>query len=154
MNFCLIALLILMPCCVHQAEPETHLIPKGYKGSIIITFKDSLGTEAIYYIGKRVYQIPANGILRTNFKKREKGFIADRDLLFYYFDSNGRFPLKVIHEIQNHTIDLNDTSIYVFGFENSNRTIRYLVGKLNDGEKYFQELRKRIDSLFPPQIIQ
>jgi len=143
-----------MASCVHQAEPETHLLPKGYKGSVIITFEDSMGTEAIFDNGKRVYNIPANGILRTKFKEREKGFIADKDLLFYYVDANGRHPLKVIHEIQNHTIDKTDTTVYVFGFENSHRTIRYLVGTLNEKEKYFQELRNRIDSLFPPQIVQ
>jgi len=152
--FCLFFLLVFMTSCLHQAEPEIHLIPKGYKGSVIITFEDSIGAEATYDNGKRVYNVPTNGILRTKFKEREKGFIADKDLLFYYVNANERLPLKVIHEIQNHKMDESDTNVYVFRFQNSDRMIAYLVGTLNDRSKYYQQLTNRIDSLFPPQIVQ
>lgn len=151
--FGLLSLLMLITSCVHQAQPETHLIPKGYKGSVIITFDDSAGAEPVYDNGTRVYNVPANGILRTKFKEREKGFIADKDLLFYYVDGNERQPLKVIHEIQNHKIDESDTNVYVFRFQNSYKMIAYLVGTLNDRAKYYQQLRNRTDSLFPPQVV-
>lgn len=147
------ALAALMAFCFVQAEPEIHLIPKGYKGSVIITFEDSTGVDGTYDKDKRVYRIPENGILRTKFKERSKGFIADKDLLFYYADDNEKHPLKVIHEIQNHKIDETDTNIYIFRFQNSYKMISFIVGTLNEREKYYQELRSRLDSLFPPQIV-
>src|SRR5689334_694200 len=123
----LFSIILLLPSCINQAEPEIHLLPQGYKGSVIITFEDSMGTSVVYDGDKRVYQVPASGILRTKFSEREKGFITDKDLLFYYVDEKGKYPLKVIHEIQNHKIDESDTNIYVFRFQNSDKMIDYLV---------------------------
>lgn len=150
----LFSLMLLLSSCINQAEPEIHLLPQGYTGSVIITFEDSMGTSTVYEGGKRVYQVPASGILRTKFKERKKGFIADKDLLFFYVDGKEKYPLKVIHEIQNHKIDESDTNIYVFRFQNSDKMIAYLVGTLNNRSKYYQQLTNRIDSLFPPKVVQ
>ena len=149
----LIFLLPLLLSCFSRAEPEKHFIPDGYTGSIVIIYGDSAGQEANYENGFRVYKIPASGVLRTKFE-HPKGWIADDKRQFFYYDSGRITPIKVIHEIQNHPIDEKDETVYVFSFEESVGTTRYLVGKLHDRERFILQLRTRIDSLFPPQIIQ
>ncbi len=42
--------------------------------------------------------------------------------------------------------------MYVFSEEISNKTARYLVGKLSEGDAYFNALRKKIEEFFPPEV--
>ena len=75
-----------------QAEPEDYLIPKGYKGRVNIIFNQKRGVPPKYENGKRVYVIPRNGILLTQFKD-QYGFINHH---YYYVDNdNKRTPLKI-----------------------------------------------------------
>jgi Family of unknown function (DUF6843) len=48
-----------------RADPETHLIPKGYVGSVTIVFRATSGQRILDEGGARLYQIPSNGILLT-----------------------------------------------------------------------------------------
>jgi len=141
------SILIFLSSCLNQAEPEIHLIPKDYKGPIIIIFDDKQGNPVKYENGNRVYEISQDGILRTQFKK-QSGSIAPGKLKYYYYDTNGR---KEINYLQS-TANITDSATYIFSKELSNTTVRYLVGKVSDGDSYYNALRKRINELFPPEV--
>jgi hypothetical protein len=141
------SLMLIVSSCFKQAEPEMHLIPKGYKGPVIIVFGDREGKPVKYEDGKRVYEISSDGVLRTQFKKQQ-GSIAPGELKYYYYYGKGREEIDYLQSIQG----VNDSAIYVFSKELSNSTVRYLVGKLSEGDSYYNALRKRIDELFPPRV--
>jgi hypothetical protein len=52
--------------CGEMAEPEIHLIPAGYMGNIYIFHNVPDGEPPKYEGRARVYQIPTDGILRSN----------------------------------------------------------------------------------------
>lgn len=143
----LLSLMLIMSSCFNQAEPEIHLIQKGYKGPVIIIFEDKGGKPVRYEDGKRVYEIPSDGVLRTQFKKQQ-GSIAQGGLKYYYYDEKGREEIRYLQSTQG----ITDSTIYVFSKELSHSTVRYLVGKLREGDSYYNALRKRIDELFPPEV--
>lgn len=142
------SILLFLSSCVNKAEPEVHLIPKGYKGPVIIIFEDKQGKPEKYEDGKRVYEIPADGVLRTQFKKQQE-FIAPGDLKYYYYDGNGRQEINYLQSTQEFA---DSSSTYVFSKELSHSTVRYLVGKVSEGDAYYKALRKKIDELFPPEV--
>jgi len=105
------AFMQLLGSCYQQAEPETYLIPSDFTGVVNILFnqngmpvkyKNAYGRDTIYRPkvgkpikyenGRRVYEIPASGILLTKFKDTY-GFI---DRKYFLVNGNGlRTPLKV-----------------------------------------------------------
>ncbi len=79
-------------------QPEDYLIPYGYKGRVDIVFNQKDGAAVRYEGGRRVYQIPFDGILKTQFKD-EYGFI---DHHYFYLDSTGkRIPLNIFQTHYN-----------------------------------------------------
>lgn len=141
-------LLTSLTSCINREEPEKHLIPKGFTGPVIIIYDQKDGKPEKYEDDFRIYEIPADGVLRTQFK-HPKGFIAPGKLLYYYVDVDGRRQLTYLEK----TAGANDDGKpKVFGVESSLSTIRYLVGYLSEGDKYFNLLRRKIDELFPPEI--
>lgn len=64
-----------------SADEEIHLLPKGFTGVVIIRYNAENGKEKRYENGKRVYEIPANGILDTKFDINE----GWSDLPKYYY---------------------------------------------------------------------
>ncbi len=143
----LFSILLFLSSCINQAEPEIHLIPKDYKGPVIIIFDDKKGSPEKYENGSRVYEIPQDGVLRTQFKKQQ-GSIAPGKLKYYYYDKNERQEINYLQS----TKDVTDSSSYIFSKELSNTTVRYLVGKVSEGDGYYKALRKRIEELFPPEV--
>jgi hypothetical protein len=139
----------LILSCSEKPQSEIHLIPKNYKGPVIIIFGDLNGENELYENGKRVYRIPSNGILRTKFKTQEEGFISPGGINYYYYDGSDRTPLPYLLQIDGIKDDGRD---YVFGKELSQNTDRYLVGRLKDQDSYFKSLRNKIDELFPPKV--
>jgi hypothetical protein len=73
-----------------KAEPETFLIPQNFRGKIVIFYEEKCGQEPVYEHGRRIYKLPENGILITNFKKTRG--ILDQE--FYFVDETGnRIPI-------------------------------------------------------------
>jgi hypothetical protein len=68
-----------------EPEAESYYIQKGFQGRINIIFNQSKGDSFKYENGRRVYQIPSNGILLTQFKD-EYGIV---DHQYYYVDGIG-----------------------------------------------------------------
>jgi hypothetical protein len=85
--------LLLLLGCVDRAEPETFLIEKGYRGKINVVFNESNGQAEKYEDGRRIYEIPVNGILITRFKDNY-GIMNQQ---YFYVDSRGaREALKTL----------------------------------------------------------
>ena len=66
--------------------PEIFLIPKGYKGPVYVIFNQENGVKKEFEGHKRLYKIPTNGILFTQFKN-EEGFMNQE---YFYVDSLGK----------------------------------------------------------------
>jgi hypothetical protein len=85
-----IMMLSMLGC--QNPEPEDYLIPQGFTGRVNIIFNQKNGVAPKYENARRVYEIPQDGILLTQFKD-EYGLVNRR---YYYVDSNGKkVPLKI-----------------------------------------------------------
>ena len=82
---------IIIPAClfivrqINTAEPETFLIPSGYQGKIRIILSQKCGQPTKYEGKRRLYVIPDDGILMTQFEA-EQGFINHE----FYIIENGK----------------------------------------------------------------
>lgn len=82
--FAIILLSTFFSC--RKVTYETILIPEGYRGDVIIIFNQK-GKEKRKFEGKhKVYEIPNDGILLTEFKDEGKGFAY---VDYFYIDSLG-----------------------------------------------------------------
>lgn len=115
-----IALMQMLHSCYQKAEPETYLVPSGFIGRVEILFnqtgvpiqyKNEYGRDTVYVsqIGKpikyenerRVYEIPSDGILLTQFKDND-GFV---DRKYFSVDGNGKRTPLVIFELEHYKHD-------------------------------------------------
>lgn len=62
-----VALICFLLLGCDRAEQEVIIIPKDYTGYVLIIYNQPNGTDPIHENGKRLYAIPANGILKTKF---------------------------------------------------------------------------------------
>jgi uncharacterized protein DUF6843 len=76
-------------------EKEIIVLPHNYVGYVVIIYNQKAGSEKNYFAGKRVYEIPGNGILKTRFS----GNYGDIGLPEFYYDK-----ITPIHKIP-YTID-------------------------------------------------
>ncbi len=84
--------------CDNHPEPETYLLPKGFTGRATVIFNQKNGLPIKYENGRRVYEIPANGILLTQFKD-EYGIVNHQ---YFYVDSrDSRTALPLFGEEHN-----------------------------------------------------
>ncbi|HYM92580.1 MAG TPA: hypothetical protein VET23_00435 [Chitinophagaceae bacterium] len=90
----LIFVMQLLSSCHQNPEPETYLIPQGFTGRVNVIFNRKDGAPPKYEDGRRIYEIPSNGILLTQFKD-EYGFVDHR---YYYVDSNGKRTILKIYQ--------------------------------------------------------
>ncbi|QHT66346.1 hypothetical protein GXP67_06580 [Rhodocytophaga rosea] len=76
----------------NRAEPEAILIPKGYEGEVIIIFDQKEGAPIKYEGKERIYEIPDNGVLVTQFAWTT-GFT---DRKFYYVSQRERENIEMV----------------------------------------------------------
>jgi hypothetical protein len=84
----LIAMLSLQ--CTSKAAKEKYRIPYGFKGQVFIFFNMQNGQPKKYENGFRVYNIPSNGILATQFKAKY-GTRTLAEYSYEYGDSLGSY---------------------------------------------------------------
>lgn len=129
--------LALLSCRV--SEPETHLIPEGFTGRVIIFFNQKNGQQVEYENRARVYEIPSNGILKTQFPPNE-GNIPLEDLNFYYLNKQGkRQKIKYIPLHQGSRRDSLNVVVYGVSVGCSNDSIffkEYTVDVYSKGNEY------------------
>ncbi len=68
--------------CDKKGEQEIIVVPKGFTGYILIIFNQKSGLPQRYEEGKRVYEVPSSGILKTQFR----GNYGRREFPEYYYD--------------------------------------------------------------------
>lgn len=78
--------LLALSSCHQKAEPETYLLPNGFTGRVNIILNQKEGSEMKYEDGRRVYEIPSDGILLTQFTIND-GFM---DRKYYSVDGAGK----------------------------------------------------------------
>jgi len=113
-----------------STDDEIHLLPKGFTGIVVIRFNAENGKEKQYEDGKRVYEIPANGILDTKFEYNEG--VANFPE-FYYLDKGKRIPIPSKYKIYSMQGGIADSDI---------------TNKGVDFESYLLCEEKNQDSLF------
>ncbi len=72
-------------------DPEVYLIPEGYIGPVLIVYAQTTGEQARYDGNHRVYEIPANGVLVTQFDA-PKGVNPD----LWYVDKQGQRTQQIL----------------------------------------------------------
>lgn len=91
---CFVAIIVtqsLVAC--RFGQNSIHLIPEGYIGPIIIIFDQPNGLKKRYEKGWRVYEIPNNGILKTQFGPT---YGIQQHFYYYVDDSGKRKPLTYL----------------------------------------------------------
>ncbi len=69
---------------------EIHLIPSGYRGPVVIAYDMPNGVPARYEDGARVFEIPSDGILRTQMETPDDGWIRPGRIRYFYVDEKGQ----------------------------------------------------------------
>ena len=59
--------MIFAVSCNEVGEQEIYLIPQGFQGAVFVIFNQKGGTPAKYDDHKRIYEVPDDGVLRTQF---------------------------------------------------------------------------------------
>jgi hypothetical protein len=77
---------VLASCCTGLAEPEMHLIPKGYTGNVFIIYAMDGGEPAAHEGIFRMYRIPSSGVLATRGDLRH-GWTWSR---YFYMSPDGQ----------------------------------------------------------------
>lgn len=72
---------LMMVGCNRSGEQEVVVVPKNFKGYVIVIFNQKNGQPVKYDGKKRVYEIPSNGILKTQFNVND----GWRDFTEYYY---------------------------------------------------------------------
>lgn len=140
-------------CAQEKGEDSIRLIPEDYVGPVVIIFNQSDGEPAKYEGNKRVYEIPKNGILKTQFTKN----IGYQKNEFYYVSNEGKRTNIEYISIQKDSINSNNikkNKIYAFAEEYSGGgegfspqrgkykiypSISFYVGNLDNVENSFKE---------------
>ncbi|MET0637852.1 MAG: hypothetical protein ABWZ25_17610 [Chitinophagaceae bacterium] len=137
----LLSALQFIVSCGSQPEPETYLLPQDFTGKVNIIFNQANGEPVKYENGRRVYEIPANGILLTQFKD-EDGII---DHEYYYVDSAGnRTRLNVFSDDEKEKATnagvFRDGTVGVYGNSSDPKSLSYqefYIASGNEFEMYF-----------------
>jgi hypothetical protein len=135
----LIGLLFAGNWFFNQAEREIHLIPKGYVGPVVIIYGRPHGAPPKYENGVRVYEIPKNGILLTQFDPN-CGVIPPHGQTFCYVDDSGsrtEVPQGFQDNASNNGIQIMSPSI---GSTPKSTFTSYIVGSKKQGDSLYQIL--------------
>lgn len=91
----LLILISMIIGCTPEAAKEKYHIPYGFKGQVFIFFNITNGVEKKYQNGYRIYDIPTDGILKTQFKPNY-GYQVVSEYVYVYIDGSGKeTPLEV-----------------------------------------------------------
>ena len=139
MHIAIVALIIFFVWYITSGG-EVHLIPKNYTGVVTIIFDSKNGVPEKYEGRMRVYEIPDNGILKTQFSFNYK-WVLDGFLQFYYVSETGeRTRIPYIDDPKKFPI--NQTQVFsrsaASGEMNNGPEIVYIVGKYEDADSLFR----------------
>lgn len=123
----------------NNSEDEVFVLPEEFIGPVMVHYNTSGGQPERYLNSKRVYDIPKEGVLKTEFKYQE-GF---RQIT--YLTANGRklrylWPSDAVWRDTANINSLYKDSVYVY-----KATTRgdFIVGKPHQLNSLYEELEKR-----------
>jgi hypothetical protein len=110
--------------CTRKAEKEKFLIPKDYRGRVVVFFDQKKGFKKEYIDKARIYRIPANGILLTQFSENPGIQSVDKnEIAFAFYDDS----TKQEKNIPMKPLNADPKKVYVFNGS---------TGKINDYPYY------------------
>ena len=143
----------------NSCEPETFILPKSYSGEVRIVFNQKCGKIVKYEGKRRVYEIPSDGILLTQFKA-EQGFINQK---FYILDDNKRkeipelmvqdFNEEWTSEKNENEPPRNELAIFKAGTTYSDGNSSFYICTYDDFRNYQENYELKRDSLIEAKIL-
>lgn len=103
--------LIFMGCI--KPEKELYILPNNFKGTVAVIFNIKDGAPKEYLNGYRVYRIPENGVLFTQFSNNTGEFAID-DIQYKYVYGNDTLRIK---EYDIGTKDTTSSSAQIFSIQ-------------------------------------
>jgi len=145
--------LLLVFSCTKKGEDEIYILPKDYTGKVIILYNQREGSEKEYQAGKRIYHIPENGILKTQFAVDYGITMLPK---FFYEDNNVKEEIPLIIESKNYAENKVNVSIMSTGksYKNVDGTSpvefsTFLVGT----KKQIEEASKQLEKIHIADLI-
>lgn len=130
--------LILFAAC-NSGEEEVYILPKNYVGVVYIIFNQKSGAQPKFEAKKRVYEIPPNGILKTQFGINEGWHEIPE---YYYADEGKRIPIS--YQIENQKIETDKLQVCCLqngkSYKDNNEAVQY--------QRFFIGTKQQIDSLY------
>ena len=114
--------------CQSRGEDEVIIVPQGYTGYVLIIYGQKNGASPKYEDERRIYEIPSDGILKTQFSNNPGWTNLPK---FYYgsISSENEIPFKIEYE------EVPTDSVAAFG-GSAGYASRDLEGK--KGVRYLQ----------------
>lgn len=145
--FLILTLLIITSCATN--EEEIILFSKGFTGTATVIFSQSDGKPIKYYEGERVYEIPLDGILKTQFTEQSGWSSLPK---FYYGDINeeNRIENRIYENLPLDTIvGFGPTSGSMQINKNGDQQIRFVKFYIGDRLRIDTEMKKigRLDTI-------
>ncbi len=132
---------------MNKPEPELHLIPDTFRGKISILFSQTQGTPEEREGRFRVYRIPDNGVLDTQFGPN-LGVKLPEDNLFFVVNTAGtRIPLP-----RHDTPGLSPTTLVVSNLYTNTQAYYYFVDELQHIKNYPNPLLDNSERKWDPPI--
>jgi hypothetical protein len=94
------------------SDSADFLIPKNYRGRVAVVFNQPKGQKPMYLSGRRIYEIPLNGILLTQFAYKP-GYV---DYKYFLVDDKGKRML-----LPNYKYDYNNDGTVHYLVQDSNK---------------------------------
>lgn len=132
----LLSIIVLIGC--NNAEREVVIVPNNYVGQIVIVYNQPNGAGPIYEDGKRIYKIPLNGILKTQFSPNP-GWIG---LPEFYYDKISSVN-KIVYQPNPRDLPINEIVAHggsAGSFRRTKGDIKFLC--------YYIGNKKQIDSTY------
>lgn len=156
-----IVVVALLTSCGKEAEKETFYINQGYTGPIAIIFDQKNGVPKEYKDNRRIYRIPASGVLYTQFASVD-GILNQK---FYYTNSSGAIA-EELHSLGLPVLEItkyDSSKIYAMvgvdgGFEKGQGDVNYVyfcVGHATESDSLSGEgykLIQRVREVYPEQV--
>jgi len=112
--------------CQQNSEKEIFILPYNYEGVVIILFNEKNGAKVVYKDDYRLYQIPNNGVLKTQFTPNDGILLnPNKNSVFYQQDSLGH--------LEQLKVNWNNKKS-----NNSSKMINYQKRGERNGVDYFQ----------------
>lgn len=149
----LIMAMQFLTSCHQKAEPETYIIPESFTGKVNIIFNRKERSEKKYEDGRRVYEIPTDGVLLTQFTTND-GFINRK---YYYKSQSGELKLLQTLEADtakaNKSVNKTEVGIFldgisgVYGNSGEPSALEYqefIVSSYNNIDSFFTDEYKKV----------